>query len=964
MQTPAENLIHRARWEAALTRLLPAVSERQRPKIRILLASSADPESAAHYLAALQERQPAAFARIVEEDAVLQAALAVFSHSRFLSEEILQHPEWIEKTVSDGDLYRVRSTEEMAQYLDAWLSECELPLPLALATFRRRQILRILVRDVLGEATLSEVTEELSNLADAILDRSYRILKAELVQRHGQPLQEGSEGPQECGFSILALGKLGGRELNYSSDIDLMFLYEANGETAGPVSITNKEFYKKLSNRLTELLSTHTAEGWCYRIDLRLRPDGRLGEVCISLDGARNYYSTRARDWELQMLIKARVAAGEPAPGRQLLEFVQPRIYSSTTDFSALESVSLTRERIHERLAARRPGEGLDIKLTRGGIRDIEFLVQCLQRLHGGREPWIKHASTLQALFRLNDKGLLSESEYSRLASAYQFLRHLEHRLQFAEDRQTHTLPTDPGELDLLARRMPPSEIGRVPSGEKLLRQLQTHLEDVQEIYDRVIHAQQPIYYGIITHSPEDPPREPPSLAVPESAPSNLVRHLDVRAPGFVRVLAQRPLSRGLRELEHFLEKVLQTPALLQMLDSDPQLAEDVIAIFELSQYFGQELIRTPELMEELARMRSQPPPNFRRLFEPVDDMQELRRLFRREMFRIQAESLCLCSPIFDTLAHTSDLADAVISAVYRLAVAHVSRQKPPEDPAYQPHQQMMIIALGRLGMREFDLASDADLNFVLPDEDTREISFWTRVASRMIELIGAYTGEGKLFTVDTRLRPNGREGALVQSAGAYLDYIDRRAEAWEGISHMKARAVAGDLKKGTDFLKQVQQTDWRRYGQGGRSRADLRSMRARLENEQGRSNPLKAGYGGYYDIDFVLMYLRLKGAGMFFDVLNTPERIDVIERMGHLDRSEAELLLTAATYYRAIDHAMRLFFGHAEGTLPKAEAHLQVLTRLVQRWVPNQLTEKPLPIQLREIQHSVRRFFQKVFGS
>ena len=225
---------------------------------------------------------------------------------------------------------------------------------MSLALFRRQQILRILLRDVLGFGSLSETTEELSNLADAILHISYKRIRADLVARHGTPRFVDEEGEvRECGMSVIALGKLGGRELNYSSDIDLMFVYAANGETDGEHPISNKEFYKKVANQYTELLSTYTAEGLCYRMDLRLRPDGSLGEVCISLDGAKTYYQTRARDWELQMLIKARVAAGDPEAGRELLDTVEPLIYSTTLDFSAVEEVSATRERISEKLSKR-----------------------------------------------------------------------------------------------------------------------------------------------------------------------------------------------------------------------------------------------------------------------------------------------------------------------------------------------------------------------------------------------------------------------------------------------------------------------------------------------------------------------------------------------------------------------------------------------------------------------------------
>ena len=260
------------------------------------------------------------------------------------------------------------------------------------------------MRDVLGFGTLPEITAELSALADAIVETAYDRIHKDLVSRFGEP---------ECrDFAVIALGKLGGQELNYSSDIDLMFLYSANGETNGPSKITNKEFFKHAANQLTALLSTYTPEGLCYRVDLRLRPDGSLGEVCISLDGARQYYDGRARDWELQMLIKARVAAGHRATGRALLDFVEPRIYSTTLDFSAIEALSETRERLNEKLAAKKrsrnaPAERQDRREagTRRHPRH-RILVQCLQRLHGGAEPWVRHGGTLLALARLQDKRL------------------------------------------------------------------------------------------------------------------------------------------------------------------------------------------------------------------------------------------------------------------------------------------------------------------------------------------------------------------------------------------------------------------------------------------------------------------------------------------------------------------------------------------------------------------------------
>jgi len=332
-------------------------------------------------------------------------------------------------------------------------------------------------------------------------------------------------------------------------------------------------------------------------------------------------------------------------------------------------------------------------------------------------------------------------------------------------------------------------------------------------------------------------------------------------------------------------------------------------------------------------------------------------------MLRIQCQSVFLRQPIFSTLEHTSDLADAVIAAAYRIALEQSKQADRPASGTYTPVDQMLVIALGRLGMREFDLASDADLVFVLPDADTSEQLFWTGVAERMIHAISSYTGQGVIFTVDTRLRPNGREGALVQSASVYKDYFAKRAEAWEGIAYMKSRAITGNIARATEFLHELQDVDWRRYGQSGRSRKELAQMRARLEKEQGVRNPLKAGRGGYYDIDFALMYLRLKGAGIFFKVLNTPERIDVIEKMGHLEREDAEFLRDAATFYRAIDHGLRIAAGHAEGSLPAAPEQMRILTELVHRWTPDHLHDRSLDAKLAQIRKRTREFFDRLFS-
>src|ERR1051326_7365019 len=266
--------------------LIERVPERIAARIQLLLRSVPDPQTASAYLERLRQEAPSAFDRITSSPAALRCAVNLFSYSHFLSDAVLRNPERILQVANSGSFYRVLTVEEYEERLYDFLGKDHQGVPSAvdLARFRRRQLLRIVLRDVLRVAALSDVAEEVSNLADAILDVAYRAIRADLVARHGEPLLRSGEA---CGFSVISLGKLGGKELNYSSDIDLMFVYGGDGETAGPERITNKEFYKKVANQYTALLSSYTGDGQCYRVDLRLRPDGALGEVCISEEGAK-----------------------------------------------------------------------------------------------------------------------------------------------------------------------------------------------------------------------------------------------------------------------------------------------------------------------------------------------------------------------------------------------------------------------------------------------------------------------------------------------------------------------------------------------------------------------------------------------------------------------------------------------------------------------------------------------------
>ena len=427
-------------------------------------------------------------------------------------------------------------------------------------------------------------------------------------------------------------------------------------------------------------------------------------------------------------------------------------------------------------------------------------------------------------------------------------------------------------------------------------------------------------------------------------------------------------MHRSERALNAFLSTLLREPQQLPLLNSHPALADWMLEIFELSPYLGEQLARFPELVEEIRRAVDHPTRRwaFEGLAAPLNDIGGLRRFYRREMFRILAASICFREPVFATLDNTSALAEFVIARAYRIALekalAHARSRATLDKPFYDPQNEMMVVALGRLGMREFDLASDGDLLFIIPDAEGHRQRFWTRVAEHLIEILTSYTGDGTILSLDTRLRPNGREGILVQTESTYRDYFSTKAEAWEGIAYMKARGVAGDTDRATAFLNELQKVDWRRWGQSGRSRQDLRQMRLRLQREQGTVTPLKAAEGGYYDADFILMYLRLKGAGMFYKSLNTPERIDVVEKMGHLDCSEAEFLLEATTYFRALDHALRVVTGRTEERIPAAPEQREMIAELMQRWTGKRIAAPSLDSDLLTLQTRMRRVFESVF--
>jgi [glutamine synthetase] adenylyltransferase / [glutamine synthetase]-adenylyl-L-tyrosine phosphorylase len=450
-----------------------------------------DPAGARVFMNRLEALDPVLSSNCKKKPLLLSRMLTLAGHSPFLAETLLRHPEqiaWLQGETERG-FDRVKSTEQLSEDLARFVTRMiDLDDATRLVRFKRRELLRIYLRDCLKIATLSEVTEELSNLADVILDYGLARAIQEMINRHGSPQTHDERGRiQKASFAIVALGKLGCRELNYASDIDLLFMFSGNGTTAGegrnPDSvIDNREFFSAVAERVVQLIGRSGAEGAVYRIDLRLRPYGRDGEMVSEVERAADYYRNRAHNWERQALIRARAAAGVEQVVTRFLDLVRDVIFTRDALPDTLEGVRRVKEKIDRKEAARM--RGFNVKLGPGGIREIEFIAQALQLKHGGREPWVRSAQTLIVLARLAEKHYLTEPERARLSAAYTFLRTVEHRLQMEHGAQTHTLPSMRPKLDLLARRC--GYLQSADPADSLMGDLERHTAAVRSVYDRV----------------------------------------------------------------------------------------------------------------------------------------------------------------------------------------------------------------------------------------------------------------------------------------------------------------------------------------------------------------------------------------------------------------------------------------------------------------------------------------------
>ncbi len=960
-------------------------------KLVSLLASDLpDPDSALNLFEQLTSAARDIVSRFDEHKFLIHYALVIFGYSQFLGQTLIHNPELFQGLLRDKGLDRSRSREEIQQSFARFRSRSlENDTSVLLARFKRREYVRILLRDVLGIATLAETTAEISALADVLIEEAYREAESALRNRYGTPQHTDVDGRLlDTPFTVLSMGKLGGNELNYSSDIDLLFLYSEDGETSGGMS--NREFFVRLAQQITEMLSRHTHEGAAFRVDLRLRPQGGEGEPAVGLAHAIQYYAVRAQDWERQALIKVRHSAGDQQLARGFIRRVQPYVYTARLNFGAIETAIRALDRIgsHRRFRATVHKEtGIDVKLDRGGIRDIEFLVQCLQRVYGGTELWLRSGGTLFSLQKLHDKGHISGKEYQALSTGYEFLRKVEHRLQIRRGQQTHRLPADEDELRNLYRAMGDDESRRYLPHD-FVALVQQHMARVAEVYAGILDQQQLQQEQSqqearpATSSSAQAP-EVPAIALPEISLNSgyalagvesasredphqqMMARLAVDSPALHRTLQERTAEAHThRNLARFLDAAFTSSERYAAVARNPEAMQRALQLFAVSDLLTDILVRHPEEIETLAALSETPLCNAE-LFSGAENpagicselmaqleaadsysgkLAALRQHHRRRTFASGARDVLQPRDVFASLGETTAAAEEAIAAAVRIVA---------------PPAQFAVLALGRLGSEETDVLSDADLIFVRGAE--LESVPATKAAEQIVGVLSAYTQEGSVFPVDARLRPRGKEGELVVTPAYLRDYFASDAQAWEAVTYAKLRYIAGSAEIARQAIEATAMLVQRFAAQAAFA-GELRDMRSRLaaNGPEGLNLNLnlKTAPGGIYDIDFLAGFLKVR-----HDVSlrgNLRDRVRELAARGLIPSRDAAELERAAEFLRAVEHAIRLAVGRARKALPVGGQARQAVGVLVARALGR---EAVLEEELAATLAKVRRIYKRLLS-
>ncbi len=927
-----------------------------------------------------------AFADTQDGGAVLDA---VFGNSPFLTQCLLQDPETLRRLAND-DPHSALAWACEPVGMAAMASAERAQVVRALRIARRRVALIVGLADIFGLWPLETITAALSGFAETALDAAIGHLLAAAASTGEIELADSTRPVDGSGLVVLGMGKLGGAELNYSSDIDLIVLFDPDivnyRGSGGP-----QRGYVRLVRELVRLLEERTGDGYVFRTDLRLRPDPGATPVAMSVNAAENYYESLGQNWERAAMIKARPVAGDRVAGASFLKRLLPFVWRRHLDFAAIQDIHSIKRQIHAQKGHHDIAlHGHDVKLGRGGIREIEFFVQTQQLIWGGREPALRPLATCDALDALEQAGRIAPETAADMAEAYRFLRRVEHRIQIIDDRQTHRVPEGPEEFDALACFLGYDDPACFAA------ELQKTLETVEEHYAGLFEDETELAEAgnLVFTGPEDDPETLESLAAMGfrdcPALSDVVRGWH---RGRVRAMRSTRARELLTELmptlltalgktvdpdaafRHFNEFLTNLPSGVQLFSlfyENPDLLNLVAEIMGSAPRLAAHLARKPVLLDAVLSTNFLEPlpdaPTLRagladelgqaRDFQ--DDLDITRRWAHDRTFQVGVQILRNVTPGEVGATMLADIADAALQELH-LRV---------EEEFARGHGRIQggglaILALGKLGGREMTVESDLDLVFVYqsPDPNTQSDGksplsagrYFARLSQRLLNAFSSPTSEGALYEIDMRLRPSGNAGPVASEIGGFEAYQRDTAWTWEHMALTRARVVSGPpaLKSRIEELLVEILT---RPPEAARLRADIAEMRARVETERATDNPWKTKHvrGGMLDLEFIAQYLQLRDAARHPEVLSGSASLALarVSEAGGLAAAVAAELIDAARFLVRLQSLLRLTVGMVRNETRYPEDLRAALVRAVDARDFDDLKSRLIDTERRVYQH------------
>jgi len=907
----------------------------------------------------------------------------VWASSDYAANVCIQYPYMLLDLHSSGLLLRLAADEfysSLKQTVqDLFPDQCD-SLDLAelkkrLRLFQKQQMLRLIWRDVSHIASVRDTAAEVSALAEAAMDVSLELLHQWQAKALGEPIGQRSGKPQR--MVVIGMGKLGAGELNLSSDIDLMFAYPEPGDThkaEGSEGISCQQFFVKLGQQLIDVLDTVTSDGFVFRVDMRLRPYGSEGVLACSFDAMENYYQSQGRDWERYAMIKARAVAGDIKAGAELLQRLRPFSYRRYLDFSAFESLRSMKQQINKQVLKK--GMSEDIKLGAGGIREVEFIVQALQMVHGGRDKSLQPASLYQAMEMIQAGEYLPANVVRILKNAYSFLRDLEHKLQGLENKQTQSLPNSPEDQLRIAVAMGVPDVKNA-NWNDLVHVLEQHRAIVRQHFSEMIRTDededdasrhevddaemQALWHQDMSdeqaiailgqlnfEAPEttwqqlkDFRKDKVFVTLPAESRLRFARFMPLM---MATLSAEKTPSLGFERVMKLVAAVARRTAYLVLLAENPRAMKQFVHLCTESPFVAEFLSRHPVLLDELLNVVRQPPEKsvlqeeltqgLLRIGEDSfeEQMDYLRYFKQTHTLQVAAAQITGTMTVMKVSDYLTFTAEAILEQVLALAWNYLTRKHgyPVNSAGEHGTMDFVVIGYGKLGGIELSYQSDLDLVFLHDgtlEEDTvcsegqksiNSREFYTRMAQRVLNMLGTNTVSGKLYEVDMRLRPSGESGLLVSTLKAFETYQLTEAWTWEHQALVRSRAVAGSPRMASAF-EAVRASILSRQRDIQKLAEDVISMRQRMRDELTRkagtkakqpSFAIKQGPGGIVDIEFIVQFLALAHSAEHAKMARWSDNVRILEsaeQCGLLSEEAGERLRNAYLGQRARQHEFAL---------------------------------------------------------